>query len=388
MEDGSCGHSTTPVRRRSSLRQVAELIRRRTRRYSLQEDPLLRSLPRGVNHLQEPNRHDFPEYAHLQGALHRGTKRELILGNPAEPYFFDNDLCSGVFLPLCRPTRPADKHLDNAEGWAYGRHFGKGRKWEMRIQMQFKAPVEAESLRFGAVLPEYNHMGFVAKRSVKTIIAAMRKFIGESLYHSIGEPPSKDGREVEMPTFALGMQAFDQIVVTLEGETPPALNDPNFNDFGVKFADGRAAFTEAVKRLELKPGTTFSCACWGLSSFADVVNWTVTGLLPMSVDLNVLGARPPVNMCIYSLKPQALTEDDQRHLESRKHVYFRCDLWSSLKSPSRQEIASLFPQSTEDSKPLAEAAPEKKDAAQKKRWYNKWLVCVSRTTSEPLVNKG
>merc|ERR1712176_1084496 len=81
----------------------------------------------------------------------------------------------------------------------------------------------------------------------------------------------------------------------------------------------------------------------GISQFTDAVNWSISGVLPMSIDFNTFCGRPPVTVCLYTLKSGLEKEGDTRHLESRKNYYFRLEFWSSKKPPTRQDIAKLFP---------------------------------------------
>jgi len=280
---------------------------------------------------------------HVQGVIHSGESRQFIVSDPPTGYYFENEFCTGLYHPMFRPTADPSKDTPATNPW-YDHFKGRRRLWEQRWQFKFKLPPEGEGgLRFGIQLAEYVPLGPVARRSMKLVIAALRRVVGEDLYHSPGEPP-KPGEETELPTFVMPLWAFDQFVLTPEGEAPPDLHDPNFASFGVHRAEDRGKFMKEMANLEFKPGPTYTFAFWGVSQFVDVVRWTIRKILPMAIDFDTFCKRPPVTVCVYSLKKGSLTENDQRHLESRKKYYFRTEFWGTKKPPTQKEIRDLFPQ--------------------------------------------
>lgn len=308
------------------------------------EDPFFKSLPWGITDTGEPNPHGFPEYEHMQGVLHHGDERHFFLSNSEEPYHWENDYVRGWYLPIFRPT--ADAHLDNAEGWRYGSHFeGKKRKWEQRIRLQFKVPVESDGgLRFGLHLGEASGKTTFAQGAVlRFFVAAMRKILGPELYFTYGQPPKADGCEVEKPCAVMPLWIFDQFIETAGDQVPPALNDAHFGDYGIKRADNRAAYVEKLSQLKVEPGKFYSFALWGVAQYADGVRWNATLPGMPASDFNTLVGRPPVMVSLYSLTPGALSKEDGRHLESRKTNYFKAEFWSSVKPPEQKQIAALFP---------------------------------------------
>jgi len=334
------------------------------------QDAFLQALPRGMNDRGQAWSHKLPDYASVHGVLHRGEDRDFIVADAPEAYCWENEYCSGKYLPMFRPT--ADPSKDKPGIYPYHAQFkGRKRLWEQRMQFKFKKTPEGDGgLRFGIQLAEYVPLGPWAVRSMKVVIAALRRVVGQDLYHSPGEPP-KSGQESELPTFVMPLWAFDQFIVTPEGEDPPDLHDPHFGSFGMHRVDDRKKFIEELSQLEFKPGCTYTFSCWGVSQFVDCVRWTIAKVLPVSIDFNTFCSRPPVTVCCYSLRSGSLTEADQRHLESRKQYYFRCEAWATKKAPSRQQIKDLFPMLQLEENPS-------NDVHKKRSWMNfKFLACCS-----------
>jgi len=331
------------------------------------QDPLLQALPRGINHKGEPWSHEMQDWAHVQGVLHRGESRDFIVSDPPEAYCFENEFCTGRYMPMFRPT--ADPRKDKPGIYPAHEHFkGRKRLWENRFQFQFKEVPDGDGgLRFGIQLAEYVPLGTVAKRSMAVVVAALRRVVGQDLYHSPGEP-STPGQETELPTFVMPLWAYDQFIVTPAGEEPPDLNDPHFAEFGTHRVGDRKKFIEELSQLKLEVGPTYSFSFWGISQFMDTCKWTICKVLPIAIDFNTFCKRPPVTLCVYSIKPGALTKDDKRHLESRKRYYFRIDFWASKKPPANRQIKELFPQVHVD------VAPS--DVQQRRSWLS-FVACCS-----------
>merc|ERR1712157_226732 len=101
-----------------------------------------------------------------------------------------------------------------------------------------------------------------------------------------------------------------------------------------------------------------------------MVGWSVCKVVPFPIDANNFVRRPPISLCLYSLKKGSLTEEDQRHLESRRQYYFRVDFWSSKKPPSQNQIEQLFPK-------LQKEPTKKKTSSvrQRRSWKDLWACC-------------
>jgi len=268
----------------------------------------------------------------------------LLYGNADEPYAFENETCTGVFLPLHRPTH--DKALDKSGNYPYANHFrGRKRLWEMRLQLKFKHTI-TDPLLFGIQLDSYVPMNASAARCMGLTVAALRRVVGNDLYHSVGDDPRTVSGPYETPVFAMPLWAFDQYIVTPEGEQPPHLADPGIPEMGHKRTTDRRAFIRSMADLELVAGHTYTFCFWGISQFLDGINWQVRGVVPgWSIDYNTFCGKPPVHLVLYTLRPGFHTDDgaeETRHLEARKNYIFRLPFWSSQKPPSEDRLAELL----------------------------------------------
>merc|ERR1719382_940107 len=109
------------------------------------------------------------------------------------------------------------------------------------------------------------------------IVSGIRQAVG-GVYHSAGDNPAKvRAGEREQPHCVLPLWAFDQFIVTPEGEQPPCLWDPNFSEFGQRRYKRIANYAEEIEQLQksFKVGPTYTFAFWGNSRFLDVINWMV-----------------------------------------------------------------------------------------------------------------
>merc|ERR1739844_489778 len=105
----------------------------------------------------------------------------------------------------------------------------------------------------------------------------------------------------------------------------------------------RVAFIENMSNLDIRPGPTFTFAFWGIAQYMDVPKWVIRGVVPgMTIPFNKFCGAPPVRIVIYSLDESGMTENDQRHLESRKRYYFNLAFWSSQKPPLQETIERMF----------------------------------------------
>lgn len=268
----------------------------------------------------------------------------LLCGNSEQGYPFDNEFASGLFLATHRPTY--DKALDKSGDWIYGEHYkGRKRLWEHRLQICFKKPIPRGGLRFGIELEEYVPLNKPTKKLMEGVVSMLRRVVGNDLYHSVGDNPKEVDGELERPVFAMPLWAFDQFIETPEGETPPDLADPQFCHFGHLRTADRGAFVDIMNTLDLQVGKTYTFAFWGISQFLDAVRWEVKGVVPLvPVDFNTFCGKPPVHLVLYTLND---SEQETRHLQSRKNYCFRLPFWSSKKPPSLDVIRSLVPERAE-----------------------------------------
>lgn len=284
---------------------------------------------------------DVPPQPHLEIAL--SPPCGLHCSNSPEPYTFENDLCYGKYFFFHPPTTSNAAARRTSDGLDFAEYFrGKTRIWELRVEFRFKTPPSAEEeLFFGTELEAYVPLSAAAKQVLGLAVGTVRAAVG-GLYHTPGDDPSRAHTEVERPCFMLPLWAFDQFIITPEGEKPPSLTDPAFASFGSRRYRRVAAYAKEIAELrnDIRVGSTYTFAFWGSSRFGDVINWRLLGI-PMAgpIDLSKFVGKPPVYCALYALAPGE--QGERRHLQSRKRYYFRAAIWSSLHRPERSRIEAL-----------------------------------------------
>lgn len=286
---------------------------------------------------------DPPEEPHVELAM--DPPRGLHFSNPEKPYGFESERCTGSYMLFHPP--PAASGNQRCQGLKFAEYFkGKPRLWEMRIQLQFKeAVLPEEDLHFGIELETYVPLNPWARQFAKGALEVVRRIIGP-VYHSVGDDPSEaHDDEIERPTCVLPLWAFDQFVETPEGEEPPSIADPNFENLGShRSGRGFSAWQKEVDELKtrLRPGCTYTFAFWGNSVYLDVLNWNIVGI-PMAppMDFDRFAGRPPVHVAMYSLMKPGDGEDN-RHVQSRKRYCWRAALWTSTRRPERKRFEELI----------------------------------------------
>merc|ERR1712048_532050 len=208
---------------------------------------------------------------------------------------------------------------------------------------------------FGIELDDYVPLPAASKRLMGLVVAALRRVVGSDLYHSVGDDPKTTDGPREKPVFVMPLWAFDQFIVTPEGEKAPSLTDPHFHELGMKRADDRAAFIKEISALELKSGPTYTFSFWGISQFLDNINWEITGVVPFTkINFNKFCGRAPVHLVMYSL--QSSGEEERRHLQCRKQYFFDLKFWSSKFKPTTERLEELFSRKDKPSSDLAEVS--------------------------------
>lgn len=284
---------------------------------------------------------DFPEFeipAHPHAELALDPPTGLICSNPSAAYPFENDFCTGKLIYFHPPTIPG---VDQE----YADYFkGKKRRWELRLQLQFKKPPAPDAeLCFGIELDRYEALSATTKHVISISVAAMRTAVG-AVYQTPGDDPDVVSGEVEKPGCVLPLWAFDQFIVTPEGRVPPSLKDPNFPNLGQKRYQ---RVSEFVKELEATKKTfdstsVYTFAFWGNSRFLDVINWQLMGI-PMvtPLDFDSIGGAAPCWAVLYNLRPDPEDKARGRHVQSRKQYFFRAALWSSMRRPEKKRFEAL-----------------------------------------------
>lgn len=278
-----------------------------------------------------------PEYPHEEGCM--VPCRGLVVNNMDEMSPFENEMCSGNFLALHRATY--DRKLEKSGDYRFGEYFhGKRRKWEARVQFKFNRNVDPNDLYFGIELEKYVPMNVATKQAMSIIVRMLKSVVGDQIYHSVGDDPQGTRGELELPTFVMPLWAFDQFIVTPEGQQPPHLADPDLPNMGSSRAKRVRQFKKELEELRLVPGPTYTFCFWGISQWLDKLSWKVRLPLMAPLDFNMFCGRPPVHVVIYSLTGRDGSE--KRHLNSLKEYCFDLAFWSSTSRPPHERLAALL----------------------------------------------
>jgi len=317
-----------------------------------------------------------PEGPHEEAVLVPGG--EICFSNGTSPTNFVNENCEGKFISLHRATH--DKELDRSARYPYGTYFkGKKRLWEARVQLRFKSkPPRQEDLFFGTELREYVPMNGPTKGMMATVVKALKGAVGNQVYHSPGDDPSQGASgELERPGFVMPMWAFDQFIVTPEGETPPDLNDPNIPDMGSKRSTRVNQFRQELSDVDFKVGPTYTFCFWGISQWIDKLNCKIKVPLMGSIEASRFLGRPPMRVVMYTLAGEGGAE--KRHLDSRKTYYLNVHFWSSRQRPDAESIRSILGENALDGLGGAgDAAALKAAATSKPRSGGLFACCTAR----------
>lgn len=268
-------------------------------------------------------------------SLPRGSR---YLTNSADVIPFENDMCSGEFLFVHKPT--GNPSIVASGTYPYSAHIhGRKRLWEMRWHFRMKKELDG-TLWFGLEQDKYYWPGYFQYKLGQSVVSAMRKIVGE-VYQTVGEDPSRNRGEVERPALAFPLWVLDQLIITPEGQEPPELTDPNFPTLGITKSHDRKAFQKAIDELTLKPGPTFTVALWCVARFGDWITWTIAAPMIPRTSLTEIGIHPPIFLVYYVLK-SADDPKDQRHMDSKKDYLFRIASWSSMAPASQARQQELL----------------------------------------------
>ncbi|CAE7391264.1 Zfp36l1 [Symbiodinium sp. CCMP2456] len=250
-----------------------------------------------------------------------------------EPTEFDSGICHGSWLCIHKPTADAERMKAGDYPFADHLHTRK-RLWEFRLQLKFRESVPAGNVFFGCEQDRYYHVGTIERYISSSVIALLRKASGDAMYQTHGDDPKYVQGEAERPTIAFPLWVMDQLIITEEGDDPPALNDPDFSSYGTVRALDRKRMQEVMQGLDFQPGRTFTFGFWCIAQFVDAVGWRVParGVIP-EVKLNEIGTHPPIYITMYLLSNRdewnVQGTRDERHLDSRKIYIWRVAAWSS-----------------------------------------------------------
>merc|ERR1711972_637135 len=142
------------------------------------------------------------------------------------------------------------------------------------------------------------------------------------------------------PTLAMPLWAIDQFHVADPGEEPDLTGD--LEGVGLKRTEGLQKYIQALKSelQNLSTEKVYTFCFWGVSQFADAINWEVK-MPGFKVDASRLCGKPPVHVALYELPGVKPGDKDRRHLISRKRYCFKVAVWNVLKPFEEAEVSSF-----------------------------------------------
>eukprot|EP00548_Thalassiothrix_antarctica_P001563 CAMPEP_0194131086 /NCGR_PEP_ID=MMETSP0152-20130528/1924_1 /TAXON_ID=1049557 /ORGANISM="Thalassiothrix antarctica, Strain L6-D1" /LENGTH=803 /DNA_ID=CAMNT_0038825747 /DNA_START=50 /DNA_END=2458 /DNA_ORIENTATION=- len=163
---------------------------------------------------EEPATRQLPKFKTLRVSLDDGISSYPLNSHVAVP--FENDLFCGEILILCRPMNP---EVDDPY-WNKKIFSKKRRRFVMQIQGRFKRKPRG-LLYFGGEVSEQMKLGLVGNGMCNLLLKFMRSFV-KDLSYAFGN--KKEVAHISAPAWF----AFDSIVITPPGDSPPALGSIEF----------------------------------------------------------------------------------------------------------------------------------------------------------------
>lgn len=251
----------------------------------------------------------------------------------------ENERCRAKVITMHRPTH--EPNLEETREYPFAWHFGGRRRlWEIRIQMRLKT-LPKSPLHFGIELDNYVHVSGLAKQVQKLLTSSIRNVLGCNIYHSVGDDPAKTTGEVEAPTFVMPLWSFDQFIESKVGDEPDISG--NLEGMGMRRTDGLAAYLKAMQVTidNLSTDRVYTFCIWGISQFLDCMSWElrVPQLFGARMDFNKLCGSAPVYVGMYELS--GTSDEDQRHLATRKQYYLHVAMWSEQRPPKAASLRAM-----------------------------------------------
>lgn len=256
----------------------------------------------------------------------------LVQSSSGIPGELDNENASGRWYAMHKPAA-------NSSSGDAAYFSGRKRMWEVRVQLQLKRTPE-RPLVFGLELEKYVPLSSAGRALQGWVIKLLQRAVGNDLYHSPGDDPSRTDGPVENPVFMMPLWAFDQIIISDPGAEPDITG--SLDGLGLFRNKGRRSFMRAVADLRMSPGKVYTLNFWCISRYLDPANWEMTGVVPGSkISFNTFCGVPPVRVCMYELL-DASDPSERRHLQERKRYYWNVAFWSSKCRPPAGRLQELL----------------------------------------------
>lgn len=267
---------------------------------------------------------------------------KISYGNEPEPHHYETEDVSTSWTVMFKtrglapgPTKAGDVDI--------GKYFkNKKRLWEIRMSITLKtAPPPNAEFVFGFECTDHTDLSWHKKKLTNVITNTCRQALGGELYHTFGDDPAKVSGEVESPASMMPLWAFDQFIVTPEGQKPPNVLSASWPTWG-KTRSGRVR--EYIKEVEelkrnFRCGPTYSFAVWGPSRFFPLTDWTIS-MPVMTIPVNSVCGRPPLVATVYARVNN--DPNEKRHLPSQLTYYWRAFFWSQAAGVEQRRLAELF----------------------------------------------
>lgn len=320
--------------------------------------------------------------------------------NTPVPVPFDSPLFSGKILFINR-QRYAEK---TGLGYPYKWHFqGRKRQWEYRIQGRFKRVPQGPL--FVGFLPRGCDRKAPVTWQMKMLKKAGMNLHNYKSYVSFGDRGASAGPDSEVGHLVADMTAWDQIIVTPQGSSPPDITGAVGGLGLVRKEMGLERYRREVAEKVLKNLNTrdvYTFQFWGVSQIVDTLGWKFKfGRLP-AVDMRTCFGDWPLHAVMYELDPELVAASnfaqDGKHLESLKRYYLDFMFWGSpaecgevknmyafLDAPAEFEEAARRANGADGGEVREAAAPgsgasdtpEKSGGKTSLRWPARWFTMRS-----------
>lgn len=253
-----------------------------------------------------------------------------ITPNTPAPTPFETPFFKGTVIFMNRQRRAERAARDYPYRW----HFrGRKRDWEFRIQGKFKH-VPKGSLWVGFVPRDIDCSEPVSWKCQVWKNAGMA-LVKYRTYLSYGDRGDALGPDSELAHLVADMTAWDQIIVTPGGQTPPDTTK-EISGQGLVRADlGLDRYRSEVENVldTLNVENTYTFCFWGISRIVDTLSWKFKfGKMP-AFGMNLCFEDWPLHCVMYELDPELVAsssfEQDGKHLESLKRYYIDFMFWGS-----------------------------------------------------------
>lgn len=253
--------------------------------------------------------------------------------NTLEGVPIETELFVGQVIVMYKPAGGLDREERAAHPYdAYFRNHK--RRWEFRVQGRFKRAPTGD-MCMGIVLKDFNYNQSVAGYSMVVKKAAM-SLVKYDLYFSWGDRcEAATKKDAELTHLVTNMTAWDQIIVTANGKSPPPLmvELTGLGDvYGVNLQRkemGLEEYGKAVNHLfsNINTNDTYTLCFFGVSQVIDLLKWKLT--IGTTVSMARFFEDMPLHVVMYEIDKGNDKDKSERQLEPMKRYYLDFMFWSN-----------------------------------------------------------